>query len=99
MNDWSSRDIQRANGRRPGTTNQGLRHLAGPDTVPFATYGSLSGAAASEMTASVNGREYCGNARDMLELAAAPGPCQPRYGVAPGDVLGSGTVGTGCILD
>ena len=36
---------------------------------------------------------------DVLDLAAAPRPRQPRHQLRPGDVLGSGTVGTGCILE
>ena len=36
---------------------------------------------------------------DVLDVAAVACPRQPRRHAAPGDVLGSGTVGTGCILE
>ena len=36
---------------------------------------------------------------DVLDVAAVAGPCQPRHQLRPGDVLGSGTVGSGCILE
>ena len=53
------------------------------------------------MTAAVNGR--CALARqrghDVLDLAAALAHASRDATLRPGDVLGSGTVGTGCILE
>ena len=105
MNDWSARDLQRAEmavGLGP-EQGQGLRHVARPRTGPFDELRDRyrDGRLHLEMTASVNGAILSrGNAGSMywtwpqiLAHASRDAPLRP------GDVLGSGTVGTGCILE
>jgi fumarylacetoacetate (FAA) hydrolase len=105
MNDWSARDIQRgemAVGLGPSkskdfATTLGPRLVSLADLKPHYRDGRLH----LEMTARVNGKEYSrGNAGSMYFtwpqiLAHASRDTELR----PGDVLGSGTVGTGCILE
>ncbi|MBS1272319.1 MAG: hypothetical protein MAGBODY4_01460 [Candidatus Marinimicrobia bacterium] len=105
MNDWSARDVQREEmqvGLGPAKGKDFATSL-GPYLV---TQEELSTAEDGEnynitMTATVNGEQYSsGNwntlyhsfAR-MIERASAD--CT----LYPGDVIGSGTVGTGCILE
>jgi len=105
MNDWSARDLQRvemAAGLGPSKGKDFATSL-GPDLV---TLDELSdryrdGRLHLEMTAAVNGRLLSrGDAGSMFWtwpqlLAHASRDATLR----PGDVLGSGTVGTGCILE
>ncbi|AGA25466.1 2-keto-4-pentenoate hydratase/2-oxohepta-3-ene-1,7-dioic acid hydratase [Singulisphaera acidiphila DSM 18658] len=105
MNDWSARDLQRlemAVGLGPSKGKDFATSL-GPDLV---TLDELSdqyrdGRLHLEMTAAVNHRILShGNAGSMYWtwpqlLAHASRDVTLR----PGDVLGSGTVGTGCILE
>jgi fumarylacetoacetate (FAA) hydrolase len=105
MNDWSARDIQRAEmavGLGPSKSKDFATSL-GPYVVPL---GELrdhyrDGRLHLEMTATVNGRALShGNSGTMYWtwprlLAHASRDTELR----PGDVLGSGTVGTGCILE
>jgi fumarylacetoacetate (FAA) hydrolase len=99
MNDWSARDVQLREMR------VGLGPAKGKDFATslgpiLVTPDELAGGAA-EMVARVNGEERSrGNLRDMyhgwealLETAAR------NTTLRPGDVIGSGTVGTGCILE
>lgn len=105
MNDWSARDLQRiemAVGLGPSKSKDFATSL-GPVLVPWEqlqdrySHGRLD----LTMTARVNGKELSrGNAADMYWtwpqlLAHASRDTELR----PGDVLGSGTVGTGCILE
>lgn len=104
MNDWSARDIQRAEmavGLGPSKSKDfatSLGHL-----TPLAALRDRyrDGRLHLTMTARVNGREYSrGNAGSMhwtwpQILAHASRDTELR----PGDVIGSGTVGTGCILE
>lgn len=105
MNDWSARDIQRAEmavGLGPSKSKDFATSL-GPRIVPLAELKDSwrDGRLHLEMTASVNGKVYSrGNAGSMYWtwsqlLAHASRDTELR----PGDVLGSGTVGTGCILE
>jgi fumarylacetoacetate (FAA) hydrolase len=105
MNDWSARDLQRvemAVGLGPSKAKDFATSL-GPALVPFDTLRDAyrDGRLHLEMTARVNGRELSrGNAGSMYWpwpqlLAHASRDALLR----PGDVLGSGTVGTGCILE
>ena len=105
MNDWSARDLQRAEmaiGLGPSKSKDFATSL-GPTLVPVADLGDCyrEGRLHLEMTARVNGREYSrGNAGAMYWtwpqiLAHASRDTELR----PGDVIGSGTVGTGCILE
>ena len=103
--DWSARDLQAREVR------QGLGPVKGKDTAtslgpwlitpdelaPHRAGGSFD----LQMQASVNGRPYSkGNAADLYwtfgQLLAY---ASRGTRVQPGDVIGSGTVGTGCILE
>lgn len=105
MNDWSARDIQRvetAVGLGPSKAKDFATSL-GPEVVSFDELADVyqGGRFHLEMTASVNGRVLSrGNAADMhwtwpQLLAHASRDAT----LLPGDVIGSGTVGSGCILE
>ena len=99
MNDWSARDLQRKEmkvGLGPAKGKDFATSL-GPIVVTPDEFDGSDG----EMVARVNGEERSrGNLRDLnwpwdrlLEQAAR------NTHLVPGDVIGSGTVGTGCILE
>ena len=99
MNDWSARDLQRKEmkvGLGPAKGKDFATSL-GPVVVTPDELGDLR----LEMVARVNGEERSrGNMGDMyhsweaiIERAAT------NTHLVPGDVIGSGTVGTGCILE
>lgn len=105
MNDWSARDLQRLEmkvGLGPSKGKDFATSL-GPAVVPFEDLKDCyrDGRLHLEMTAAVNGRLLSrGNSGTMFWtwpqlLAHASRDATLR----PGDVLGSGTVGTGCILE
>jgi fumarylacetoacetate (FAA) hydrolase len=105
MNDWSARDLQRREmsvGLGPSKGKDFATSL-GPDLVTFDELADRyrDGRLHLEMTAAVNGRVLSrGNSGAMhwtwpQLLAHASRDTWLR----PGDVLGSGTVGTGCILE
>ncbi|MBA2225044.1 fumarylacetoacetate hydrolase family protein [Thermogemmata fonticola] len=105
MNDWSARDLQRvemAVGLGPSKSKDFATSL-GPRIVPLEELRDRyrEGRLHLEMAAWVNGRRYShGNAGSMYWtwpqlLAHASRDTELR----PGDVLGSGTVGSGCILE
>jgi fumarylacetoacetate (FAA) hydrolase len=105
MNDWSARDLQRvemAVGLGPSKSKDFATSL-GPElvTTDELTNRYSGGRLHLEMTATVNGRVLSrGNAASMhwswpQLLAHASRDVTLR----PGDVLGSGTVGSGCILE
>jgi fumarylacetoacetate (FAA) hydrolase len=105
MNDWSARDLQRvemAVGLGPSKGKDFATSL-GPELVSLdeLSDGYCDGRVHLEMTARVNGRVLShGNASSMYWtwpqlLAHASRDTTLR----PGDILGSGTVGTGCILE
>ena len=99
MNDWSARDLQRKE------MKVGLGPAKGKDFAtslgPVVVTPDELGDGRLEMVARVNGEERSrGNLGDMyhsweaiLERAAA------NTQLLPGDIIGSGTVGTGCILE
>jgi fumarylacetoacetate (FAA) hydrolase len=99
MNDWSARDIQRAEmrvGLGPAKGKDFATSL-GPVVV---TPDEFDGKAAL-MTARVNGEERSrGNLSDIhyswKDIVAQAGR---NTVLRPGEILGSGTVGTGCILE
>jgi fumarylacetoacetate (FAA) hydrolase len=99
LNDWSARDLQRAEmtvGLGPAKGKDFATSL-GPVLVTLDELGDVR----LEMIARVNGEERSrGNLGDMhwpwQELAAH---AAESTRLVPGDVLGSGTVGTGCILE
>jgi fumarylacetoacetate (FAA) hydrolase len=99
MNDWSARDLQRAEmrvGLGPAKGKDFATSL-GPAVVTPDEFEGMSGT----MVARVNGEERSrGDLADMhfsweriLDRAAL------NTRLFPGDVIGSGTVGTGCILE
>ncbi len=99
MNDWSARDLQRKEmkvGLGPAKGKDFATSL-GPVVVTPDELGDLR----LDMVARVNGEERSrGNMGDMyhsweaiIERASA------NTQLVPGDVIGSGTVGTGCILE
>lgn len=105
MNDWSARDIQKvemAVGLGPSKSKDFATSL-GPRLVPWAELRDRyrDGHLHLQMTARVNGRLYSqGLAQSMYWtwpqiLAHASRDARLR----PGDVIGSGTVGSGCILE
>ena len=99
MNDWSARDLQRAEmavGLGPSKGKDFATSL-GPVLV---TVDELDGSGL-EMVARVNGEERSrGNSRDMHHRwSAIVAHAARNTRLVPGDVLGSGTVGTGCILE
>ena len=99
MNDWSARDLQRAEmkvGLGPAKGKDFATSL-GPIVVTPDELGDLR----LEMIARVNGEERSrGNLGDMHHPWEAIVAHASRNTVLrPGDVLGSGTVGTGCILE
>jgi fumarylacetoacetate (FAA) hydrolase len=105
MNDWSARDLQRqemAVGLGPAKGKDFATSL-GPELVTFDELADTyrDGRLHLAMTAAVNGRVLSrGDAGSMYWtwpqlLAHASRDATLR----PGDVIGSGTVGTGCILE
>ena len=99
MNDWSARDLQRAEMR------VGLGPAKGKDFAtsigPILVTPDEFDGSGGEMVARVNGEE-----RSRGNLSAMYHPwnallAQARRNtiLAPGDVIGSGTVGSGCILE
>src|ERR671916_3488926 len=99
MNDWSARDLQRAEmavGLGPAKGKDFATSI-GPVVV---TVDEFHGDEA-EMVARVNGEERSrGNLRDLYHSWERIREHAARNTVLrPGDLLGSGTVGTGCILE
>jgi len=99
LNDWSARDLQRAE------TSVGLGPAKGKDFAtslgPFLATPDELGEVRLEMVARVNGEARSrGSSGDMNwswdELVVQAGA---NTRLLPGDVLGSGTVGSGCILE
>jgi fumarylacetoacetate (FAA) hydrolase len=109
MNDWSARDVQRlemkmnlgpAKGKDFATSLGPW--LVTPDELADRREGSGADARYRlDMVARVNGREYSrGNAASMTHTFAQMIAFASRdVWLKPGDVIGSGTVGTGCILE
>jgi fumarylacetoacetate (FAA) hydrolase len=99
MNDWSARDIQRKE-MRVGLGPAKAKDFATSLGPALVTTDEFDGTRAT-MTAKVNGEERSrGNLADIhyswqeiLDQAAQ------NTRLYPGDVIGSGTVGTGCILE
>jgi fumarylacetoacetate (FAA) hydrolase len=99
LNDWSARDLQRAEmrvGLGPAKGKDFATSL-GPVVVTADELGDLR----LEMVARVNGEERSrGNLGDMYHSwQAIVAHAARNTRLLPGDVLGSGTVGSGCILE
>jgi fumarylacetoacetate (FAA) hydrolase len=99
MNDWSARDLQRAEMR------VGLGPAKGKDFAtslgPFVVTPDEFDGSRATMVARVNGEERSrGELGDMYHSwDAIVAHAARNTRLLPGDVLGSGTVGTGCILE
>jgi 2-keto-4-pentenoate hydratase/2-oxohepta-3-ene-1,7-dioic acid hydratase in catechol pathway len=105
MNDWSARDVQRREMQLSMGPVKGKDFATslGPVLVTTAEFapGGLREVPSAVMTARVNGVEWSRADLDGLwwsfaELLAYASEAAP---VRRGDVLGSGTCGTGCILE
>jgi fumarylacetoacetate (FAA) hydrolase len=99
LNDWSARDLQRAE------TSVGLGPAKGKDFATslgpvLVTVDEFDGRAGA-MTAAVNGTEL--SRGDLAAMHYSWEELRRRAventRLRPGDVLGSGTVGTGCLLE
>lgn len=107
FNDWSARDVQRkemAVGLGPAK-GKDFASALGPVIVTREALADKAtgrpGVYDLEMVARVNGKEFSrGNWKDMHwsfgEIIARASDSTMLY---PGDVIGSGTVGTGCLLE
>jgi fumarylacetoacetate (FAA) hydrolase len=110
INDWSARDLQRREmkvGLGPAkgkdfATSVGP-YLVTPDELEDRMLRDRARGNRYDlaMTASVNGEEYSrGNARDMRwTFAELIAHASRNTVLRPGDLIGSGTVGTGCITE
>jgi fumarylacetoacetate (FAA) hydrolase len=99
LNDWSARDLQRAEmrvGLGPAKGKDFATSL-GPVLVTPDEFGGTSGT----MIARVNGEERShGELGDMFhKWDALLAQAARNSALRPGDVIGSGTVGNGCILE
>jgi len=99
MNDWSARDLQRAEMRVGLGPAKGKDFATsfGPVLVTVDEFDGSEG----EMVARVNGEERSrGNLRDLYHSwARIVAQASLNTVLRPGDLLGSGTVGSGCILE
>jgi fumarylacetoacetate (FAA) hydrolase len=99
MNDWSARDLQRKE------TRVGLGPAKGKDFAtsigPVLVTPEEFDGSHGEMVARVNGEERSrGNLADLYHSwEAMIARASENTTLQPGDVIGSGTVGTGCILE
>ncbi len=103
MNDWSARDLQRQEmslGLGPAKGKDFATSL-GPVLVTPDELLDEAGVPAATMTATVNGHRWsCGQLADLHHgWGALVAHASRSTRLRPGDVLGSGTVGTGCILE
>ena len=99
LNDWSARDVQRVEmkvGLGPAKGKDFATSL-GPVLVTVDEFDGSDG----EMIARVNGEERSrGNLRDLhFSWDTLLAQAARNTSLLPGDVIGSGTVGTGCILE
>ncbi len=107
FNDWSARDVQRKEmvvGLGPAK-GKDFASAFGPVIITSEAIADKAAGRAGvydlEMVARVNGKEFSrGNWKDMHwsfgEIIARASDSTMLY---PGDVIGSGTVGTGCLLE
>jgi fumarylacetoacetate (FAA) hydrolase len=104
LNDWSARDIQ----TREMTQNLGpakgkdFATSLGPCVVSRQQFSGLAeGKPRATMTARVNGEEKSRGALEKIHFtwAAMLAYASANTRLVPGDVIGSGTCGTGCLLE
>jgi fumarylacetoacetate (FAA) hydrolase len=107
FNDWSARDVQRkemAVGLGPAK-GKDFASAFGPLIVTHEAladkWTGRSGVYDLEMSARVNGKEFSrGNFKDMhWSFGEIIARISDSVMLHPGDVIGSGTVGTGCLLE
>ena len=107
FNDWSARDVQRkemAVGLGPAK-GKDFASAFGPVIVTHEAIADRStgcpGVYNLEMTARINGKEFSrGNFKDMhWSFGEIIARVSDSVMLHPGDVIGSGTVGTGCLLE
>src|SRR5437588_319044 len=105
LNDWSARDIQRREMKLSMGPVKGKDFATslGPVLTTPDELEPFRGDRAFEltMTASVNGREYSRASLDDIYWSFGEMLAYASRGtrLEPGDVIGSGTCGTGCILE
>lgn len=102
--DWSARDLQRHEMRQhlgPAKGKDFATSLGPVLVTPDEFCPDPRQVPAAAMTASVNGRGYSVGDLSQLWWSFAEMACYASESadLVPGDVLGSGTVGTGCILE
>jgi fumarylacetoacetate (FAA) hydrolase len=99
MNDWSARDLQRAEmkvGLGPAKGKDFATSL-GPVVVTPDEFDGTAGAMVARVNGEERSRGELGDLHFPWERIVARAALNTR--LLPGDVLGSGTVGTGCILE
>jgi fumarylacetoacetate (FAA) hydrolase len=99
MNDWSARDLQRAEmkvGLGPSKGKDFATSL-GPIVVTPDEFDGSSGTMVARVNGEERSRGYLADMHHSWEAIVAYAARGTR--LLPGDVLGSGTVGTGCILE
>jgi fumarylacetoacetate (FAA) hydrolase len=105
MNDWSARDVQRREMQLSMGPVKGKDFATslGPCLVTRGEFapGGLRDVPSAAMSARVNGVEYSRSDLDTLWWSFAEMVVYAAENVTlrPGDVIGSGTCGTGCILE
>ena len=107
FNDWSARDIQRKEmivGLGPAK-GKDFASSFGPVIVTHETLAEKAtdrpGVYDLSMVARINGEEFSrGNFKDIhYSFGEIPARVSDSVTLYPGDVIGSGTVGTGCLLE
>ena len=104
LNDWSARDIQAkemSQNLGPGKGKDFATSL-GPVVVTRDQFGGLAeGKPKATMTARVNGEEKSRGALENIYFTwtAILAYASANTRLVPGDVIGSGTCGTGCLLE
>ena len=103
MSDWSARDLQLREMQQllgPAKGKDSATSL-GPMLVTPDEIGGDRGRPRLRMTASVNGVDYsAGNLGDLYwSFGQMMAYASRGTRLMPGDIIGSGTVGTGCILE
>ncbi len=99
MNDWSARDLQRAEMRVGLGPSKGKDFATslGPIVVTPDEFDGSSGTMVARVNGDERSRGELGDMYHSWEAMVAHAARNTR--LLPGDVLGSGTVGTGCILE
>jgi fumarylacetoacetate (FAA) hydrolase len=99
MNDWSARDLQRAEMRVGLGPSKGKDFATslGPIVVTPDEFDGTSGLMVARVNGEERSRGKLGDMHHTWDAIVAAAARNTR--LSPGDVLGSGTVGTGCILE